>query len=276
MNPYVSSHRHIRTTNQRTQQRCGDNTWKKLDRLICQPVLFYMLGLRCPIGLLMIDYCSEGMKDDLAMALSENPVARLKLFLMLDSRPRVLDALLFSGLKDTLTHLTLCLVDTGVGEGVHDANGTAPTGLLWNNILDRMRSLLVHLKKLAHLRVIIHCGFWHVFFVPPATHLNFTHALYNCEAVDLEGFAVSLVCVLPSLQFVFITMSAWLGNGVDVSEHWQVARAWRIAEPANGKPVLEDLSEEAVAAIVREEELVLSDADKVSPQCSLQRLGGMT
>ena len=136
MNPYVSSRAHIRTTNQRTQQRRGDSAWKKLDCLICQPVLFCMLGLRCPIGLLMIDYCSEEMKDDLELALNENPVARLKLSLLLSPELQVFDALTFPTLGGMLTHLTLCLVDTRVGmDDVHNSDGMTPTGLRWNDIL---------------------------------------------------------------------------------------------------------------------------------------------
>ncbi|KAM5543489.1 hypothetical protein V8D89_002740, partial [Ganoderma adspersum] len=123
----LSSHEHIRTTNQVAQQRRGDSAWKKLDRLVCEPALFYMLGLRCHIGFLMIKDCTEEMTDDLANALRENPVPRLKLSLMLDPGLRVLDVLPSAGVGDKLTHLTLCLVDIRVNEDVHDADAMSPT-----------------------------------------------------------------------------------------------------------------------------------------------------
>ena len=135
---FLSSFEHIRSTNQESQQRRGNNTWKKLDRLVCEPTLFYMLGLRCPIGFLMIKDCTEEMTDDLAMGLRENPVPRLKLSLILDPGLRVLDVFPSAGLGDTLTHLTLCLVDIRVNEDVHDADGITPSGpLRWDDILVR-------------------------------------------------------------------------------------------------------------------------------------------
>ena len=134
---YLSSRRDIRECNQQAQQRRGDNVWKKLDRLVCEPVLFHLLGLRCPIGLLMIDRGGEEMKDDLALALRENPVARLKLSFMLDPGLTVFDSLLHAGLGGTLTHLTFCLMDTQSTHSFCDAEGMTVTGLQWDDILVR-------------------------------------------------------------------------------------------------------------------------------------------
>ncbi|KAM5543491.1 hypothetical protein V8D89_002742 [Ganoderma adspersum] len=272
-NTYLSSNNHIRECNEEAQQRRGDSVWKKLDRLVCDPVLFHLLGLRCPIGLLMIDRGTERTKDDLALALRENPVARLKLSFMLDPGFTVFDSLLYAGLGETLTHLTFCLMDTESTNSFCDAEGMTVTGLKWDDILDRMRSSLEPLQKLTHLRVIFHCNIYYQ-SSQPIKKSDFTHALGNSKT-DLEGVAASLVRLLPALQYVFLTTSAAFGNIHKVMERWQVDRAWRVAEPpsdATGEMhddrqrLLVDLADTVAATVIVEEELVLSTADEIELQ----------
>ena len=133
-----------------------------------------------------------------------------------------------------------------------------------------MRASLELLQKLSHLRVVIHCNFF-----DDAPELVTLVALRQCEAVDLEGFASSLVRMLPSLRFFFFTMSAWFGNTIDVKDRWHVVRAWHAVDsPANdtgagrwmqdGRLTLVDLTDKDAAAIIEKEELVLSDVEEVS------------
>ena len=140
---------------------------------------------------------------------------------------------------------------------------------MYDTFQDGIRASLEQLQTLSHLRVVVHCNFF-----DDAPELVTPVALRQCEAIDLEGFAVSLVRMLPSLRFFFFTMSAWFGNTVDVKDRWHVVRAWHVVDsPANdtgagqmqdGRPTLVDLTDEAAAAIIQKEELVLSDVEEVS------------
>ena len=130
-----------------------------------------------------------------------------------------------------------------------------------------MRASLEPLQKLSHLRIVVHCNFF-----DDEPELVTPIALRQCEAVDLEGFAASLVRMLPFLRFLSIAMSAWFGNTVDVKDRWHAARAWGVLESASdigarqmqdGRATLLDLTDEVAAKIVQKEELVLSDVEEV-------------
>ena len=92
----------------------------------------------------MIDQCSEYSKGDLTLALCENPVPRLKLSLMLTPGYGIFDGLFPAQFGQTLSHLTLCLVDTrrGTETRMPDIRGntTAVARLGWSDILVGGRS----------------------------------------------------------------------------------------------------------------------------------------
>ena len=98
---------------------------------------------------------------------------------------------------------------------------------------------------------------------------NFKDTLRHFKPV-VGGAAASIIRLLPSLQYVFLTTSACFGN-FDIRRQWRVARAWRVipasdavGEAQDGQPVLVNLTGEAAKTIIRKEELVLSEADGVS------------
>ena len=120
----------MRTANRRAQDRllagsgagAGVGPWTKLDRVACDALVFYVLGLRCPIRLAMLDVApgrgSAYTAHYAAAALREDPVPRLKLSLMLDDGLGAFDGLFDSpGVARALTHLTLCLVYDGAEPG---------------------------------------------------------------------------------------------------------------------------------------------------------------
>ncbi|KAI1789254.1 hypothetical protein LXA43DRAFT_1021914 [Ganoderma leucocontextum] len=133
----------IRAANQHTQESDGDGsalrTWKKLDRIVCDAAMFYVLGLRCPIRLAMI-HCGAVEKHRFAAdALRENPVPRLKLTLYHESG--MFDGFFSPELEGALTHLTLCLLysnDYGYTPphpSQSDANTAAAPPLRWDDVL---------------------------------------------------------------------------------------------------------------------------------------------
>ncbi|KAI1794294.1 hypothetical protein LXA43DRAFT_1116179 [Ganoderma leucocontextum] len=226
---------------------------KKLDQAVCGVEMFYVLGLRCPIRLVMLNRCSAHRKQYVVESLRENPVPRLKLSLRVSHALHELHGLFSPELGRTLTHLTLVLMDDqSTSERVMDADR------------DKMHmiSSLLPLDKLTHLRVVIHCN---VYDHPPKpnAHSKFMHALSR-HSLDFEEPAASLVRLLPFLQYVFLTTSAWIGDYSHNTERRHVDYAWRVAEPdtyqmQNRKPMLVDLADEVV---IRKGELVLSSSDE--------------
>ncbi len=64
-----SEYTSLREANIRAQKT---RSWKRLDKLICEATMFYVLGLRCPIRHLVIDYCGALFKEYVADTLPGN------------------------------------------------------------------------------------------------------------------------------------------------------------------------------------------------------------
>ena len=132
---------HIRTTNQHAQGSDGNSShspaWMKLNRVICGPLTFYLLGLCCPVRLVRIDRCSSHALRYATDALRENPVPRLTLSLLLGGLLQGLDELFSAELAGTLTHLTLDLVYTHEGGKGKDPGAHTIATLPWSHFLVR-------------------------------------------------------------------------------------------------------------------------------------------
>ena len=142
----------VRAANQRAQEdeqgRPSSRAWKKLDRVVCDPRMFYVLGLRCPIRHLMLDYCSPltqllDYSSPLTQwyirpALRDNPVPRLKMSFALSEGCDVLDGLFTPELASVLTHLTLVLEFANDGGPGSDADLETVAHLRWEDLLVSM------------------------------------------------------------------------------------------------------------------------------------------
>ena len=135
------THDLLRTKNQHSQERHGvtSRAWTKLDRVVCDPKLFYTLGLRCPIRHAMLHCPSASQHRYAGAALRSNPVPRLKVTL---HHPLAsLDGLFPPELDGTLTHLTLCLLyskDYPVREErrrPRERDAAAPLRFEWDDVL---------------------------------------------------------------------------------------------------------------------------------------------
>ncbi|KAM5543682.1 hypothetical protein V8D89_002933 [Ganoderma adspersum] len=283
-------HARLRTANQHAQQRDADGSspaWKKLDRIVCDAPMLYVLALRCPIRLAMLEF---GLVREhgryAADALRENPVPRLKLTTNHELGP-AFGALFSPELAGTLTHLTLCLLyknDCGL-EPPRECE------LQWETVLASLVSALQPLSKLTHLRVVIGASVyvykeasW-----PFAPWGEYAHS-FRGSAFDWEGTAAALSGAVPSLQNVFLTTGGFLSNWEEPPaedpdagglwkpyERWYITRGWRVANVnanANagsvadsgrvpgGERGLVELHEDVAGTIIRNEELVLSELDQ--------------
>ncbi|KAI1789257.1 hypothetical protein LXA43DRAFT_893227 [Ganoderma leucocontextum] len=277
---------HIRTVNQHAQENDRDGSpsgaWKKLDRIVCDAPMLYVLGLRCPIRLAMIDF---GLLNEhggyAADALRENPVPRLKLTLNHDLS--ALGELFSVELAETLTHLTLCLYSNKYGYGSSSpshADTDAAPQLRWDD--DMIFSAIRPLHGLTHLRVVIGASVYIYTdaswpFAPWGPE-EYAHS-FRGSSFDFEGTAAALAHPLPSLQHVFITTGGFLSNWDEPDpekggswkpyERWYISHGWRVAKPGadgapEGEPSLVELHDEVSETIIRKEELVLSELDEVS------------
>ena len=151
----------IRAVNQRAQEpeaggvgsRAG--VWRKLDRVECDALTFYTLGLRCPIRLAVISNVEPHTLHHTAEALRENPVSRLKLELKLepDSGLGMFAQLFAQESAENVTHLTFFLnygsVQIGGREGSFGARE-----FQWDEIRAQWGNLLVS-KLFSVLRTLI-------------------------------------------------------------------------------------------------------------------------
>ncbi|PIL30092.1 hypothetical protein GSI_07766 [Ganoderma sinense ZZ0214-1] len=285
----MGTYDHMRAINQRAQEPNGDGSparpsrpWTRLDRVICSGQMLYVLGLRCPIQLAMLDF--NGISNYAryaAVALRENPVPRLKLTLEHDFASGALDEVFSPELARTLTHLTLCLLySDSEFDREKDEDAASPRDRC-ENVLDGLVSAIRPLRNLTHLRVVLGVtGYVDEDTLGPSDEDAYS---FRASTFDFEGTAAALSRGLPSLENVFIItttglFSIWEWQWPDVAiggrfkpcERWYASRGWRVAMPGTegvpegekGKGIIVELHEDVVETIVRKEELVLSERDE--------------
>ncbi|KAM5544339.1 hypothetical protein V8D89_001999 [Ganoderma adspersum] len=275
----------VRAANQRAQAQADDpdapspspsRPWTKLDRVVCGAVPFYVLALRCPVRLAVLDardndHTPEFVRRCVAVALRDNPVPRLALSVALDEGLGVLelDGMFGPELGAALTHLVLGLDVVGPRALVPPA---VPFG--WDALLDRTLALLRPLHKLTHLHVAFHSKSYE----DAGSHAPAQRALLEELArtlhpsmFDFPGTAAALVRPLPVLQVLVLTTYGYFARDETVADMtqkaaprkvWSVSQAWRVADGSGGKALVELRDEEAERTVSREE-LGLPDAFKV-------------
>ncbi|KAM5533400.1 hypothetical protein V8D89_012950 [Ganoderma adspersum] len=275
------SYDQICSTNQVAQRSTPSRAWNKLDRVrVCDAPMLYVLGLTCPIRLVILDYPSSYTNFHCAReALRENPVPRLKLSSTFGLQVRIIDELLSPELARTLTHLTVCFVYSNGDGPWPPEEAEAFAQLQWEDFLGEFLSALQPLQKLTHLRVVIHATLCHGASWAATHSQDFIDAIHG-SAFDFDGTVAAFARPLPSLQFIALDTSGYVSrldpeqNGMGswkVSERWNVTQAYRVAaQPGaesdavqGGEPVLVALHEEVAETVIRKEELGLSETDKL-------------
>ena len=124
--------------------------WKRIDRLICDSQLLYLLALKCPIGhtyLLMGDRSyARKTRDYFVSGLRESRPVRLTLdmlYIESTSDLRFFNGIFPEELGSSLTHLAFGLQYVEPHLGFHTEFGTRQEYRLWSpfvvNICDRIR-----------------------------------------------------------------------------------------------------------------------------------------
>ena len=134
-----NSYARIRAANQRAQENNPSRAWRKLDRLgVHDAPVLYVLGLLCPIRLVVLEYPNAHTKLHYAReALRENPVPKLKLSLLLNRPLPAPDDFLSEELAHALTHLMVCLVYSNNDFSSAIVNPGAFTRVQWDDLLVR-------------------------------------------------------------------------------------------------------------------------------------------
>ena len=135
-----------------------------------------------------------------------------------------------------------------------------------------MPALQHSLHSLTHLRLVFHCeALSHAdsdFILKDALLAGLRPASFDFAAV-----ASAIVDEIPSLQYCFLTVGAWIGKGCPhlLVERWCESRAWRIAlredaeDPGGtGRRELVELHKDVAETIIREEDLGVSMDEAVS------------
>ncbi|PIL30084.1 hypothetical protein GSI_07661 [Ganoderma sinense ZZ0214-1] len=228
------------------------------------------------------------------------PRPRLKLTLRY--RRDMFDGVFTPELAARLSRLTLCLVcHDDDSDGEDDTADVAQLlwGGFLNTLISALRPLhnLTHLRLVVHCKLVKRPA-GSATSLPYSHSESFVDTVRG-PAFDFAGTADALVRTLPSLQYVFLTTCGSLvDRGENKSnsgrpslrehERWNVGRAWRVANADLGQPQgtrkstttlprtdgirdededpprgrLVELHSDVSDTIIRNEELVLSDADE--------------
>lgn len=153
-------------------------------------------------------------------------------------------------------------------------------------------SALQPLHNLTHLRVVVGANVY-VYKEASWPRGEYAHS-FRESAFDWEGTAAALSGAVPSLQNVFLTTGGFLANWEEPPaedpdaggrwkpyERWYITRGWRVAKTKSGSVTdsgrvpdesargLVELHEDVAGTIIRNEELVLSELDRVSIRSDL-------
>ncbi|KAM5546097.1 hypothetical protein V8D89_000223 [Ganoderma adspersum] len=296
--------RRAREENGATQE--GLRCWTHLERLICDVETLFVLNLRCPIGLTIVHGCRADDADSVARrylveSLRDHPPTHLNLQVAANwnggfDEPS-LDGMISPEAAATLTHLTLCVKYT------YDACSDpmvrfilpASVEMRWNNLWrNTLFPVIEPLRALTHFRLVFHCDAREA-EVParPIAEEPLVEDLRPTSRFGRFNFAtvVSMIAdALPSLQYCFVTNSAWavetkLVYAYSVVERWRESHAWWVAHAPTGsndvdnrKPgattavdtasgtrrELVELPDSIAETIIEEEDLVLSTEEKAS------------
>ena len=238
-----------REENGKAQER---RRWTRLERLICDVDTFFVLNLRCPIGLTIVHHCAAEAssvlrRQYLVESLRENPPTHLNIQLAMWYGPdkHALDGAIPPEAAATLTHLTLCV------KYVYD-NGLDPTSdshyadTRWDDLWrDAILPVIEPLRALTHFRLVFHCKAQEAEnCVRPIKEEPIVGDLRPSSdggRFDFTAVASAIADVLPSLRYCFLTNSVYVPKGsgswaFTVGEQWCVSRAWRVGRAPTGTP----------------------------------------
>ncbi|PIL32536.1 hypothetical protein GSI_05239 [Ganoderma sinense ZZ0214-1] len=275
---------------QRQLQQGGRRGWQRLKRLVCDVETLFVLNLGCPIGLTIVESCEPDPDSEMG-----GRVVRVGGALARRDDPPEAAA--------TLTHLTLCVkyeyqVDSTPEAGSEEAPTPSYPGS-WDDVWrDTLLPALEPLHALTHFRLVFHCEVWWKSHnaspsQPPARTISNDPFLASLRPTssqfDFAAVGSAIAHAVPSLQYCFLTSSAWVAETkvvgtFSIPDRWRESRAWRVARcapnisprvdkaelhevtksdsiDAGGKrrePELVSLHDDVAETIIEREDLVLS------------------
>ncbi|KAI0631128.1 hypothetical protein C8Q77DRAFT_1061934 [Trametes polyzona] len=191
-------------------------TWRKLDRVVGELYLLYMLAIECPIHHLLVDDISPRNMTQLTEVLCTSPPARLTLTMRLNFG-NVLSAGLFpEAVVPKLSHLAILLTYTS--DRFEDTAPAVQT-FRWSDLLASIISSIGKLE-LTHFRLYIHYSINMDEYDPSDTYYTgaFPPEPFVTDLIRLrhEEASAALMAAIPSLQCVFITVR---GDMYNLSRH---------------------------------------------------------
>ncbi|PIL28830.1 hypothetical protein GSI_08875 [Ganoderma sinense ZZ0214-1] len=253
--------------------------WTRLKRLVCDVETLFVLSLRCPIGLTMIQECPAD---------ADSLERRWNGGLLEPS----LGGMIPPEAAATLTHLTL-FVEYAYEACPRPASRYIPPASAdtrWSDLWrDTLLPAIEHLHALTHFRLAFHC-FAREAEEPgrPISEEPLVEDLRPLSGFDFNSVASTIADALPSLQYCFLTNSARvvetkLVYANNLVERWCESRAWRImphapfgdsgiddpeaVAPADARATqreLLELQDDVAETIIEMEDLDLSMEEKAS------------
>ena len=199
------------------------------------------------------------------------------------------------GTAATLMHLTLCVKYQYDGISLH-ATLPAPPETRWDDLWrHKLLPVLEPLHALTHFRLVFHCHAREA--EEPARPIaeepfvGDLRPIFRSGRFDFTTFASAIADALPSLQYCFVTNSAWayetkLICTINIVEWWCESRVWRVAyTPTAGGDIhhlgpagvaaavsmvnglrreLVQLEDDVAEAMIQREDLILSMEEKAS------------
>ncbi|KAI0760245.1 hypothetical protein C8Q74DRAFT_212643 [Fomes fomentarius] len=212
-----SEYTSLREGNIRAQKT---RSWERLDKLVCEATMFYVLGLRCPIHHLVIDYCGALVKQYVADTLEDNPPRQLTLHITLWHGIDVFVGLFQRGTASTLTRLTL---NIEFANSLNDADQATVEDLEWTCFVDRISSCLCPLRRLTHLRILVHCQCDSDPTYPAPYSESFVDSVRN---FDFEGTVARLASAMPSLSVIILTSTGIMQDRDEGDRYWITKQEW--------------------------------------------------
>ncbi|TBU48282.1 hypothetical protein BD309DRAFT_950064 [Dichomitus squalens] len=256
---------------QRNMETQKTRTWPRLDRLVCDARMAYILALRCPIRLMTIDTTNvfDGRRY-LAESLRYNAPQQLHFSLELNDGLALLDWLFPPEAAVKLTRLVMFFNHqiSRRPQTLHRAS------FQWQELLGRLIVSIKHLR-LTHLRLVV-C--YHVFqSMSKRTQPNMgvdEDFVNTARESDLLPAATAFLEAMPSLEYIFLTTCGRtyvpVGRRWEERHKWLSSKAWRVAGRHEGPDVpsaatgmLVELSSEAAEVIIDREEFQLSLREEV-------------
>ncbi|KAM5538325.1 hypothetical protein V8D89_007927 [Ganoderma adspersum] len=266
---------------ERSKDAQKHHAWSKLDRLVCDAAIAYLLALQCPIRRMDIEVFPPHGNMYLADFLRHNSPPKLHVSLSLAAGfSTVLDGLFPIETAEKLTHL---VVFADLRTRYRCGARRKANNVHWDRFAGRLIGSIKHLRRLTHLRIVFHSAVYLSAWDPlPDEDLK-----KIAHRIDLLPAAARFVDAMPpTLEYLFLTTCGHTyiiphtyrcpAFRQQTLDRWFSSQAWQIVHDKefedhhlldSGLGSCAELTGEAEERILDREELHLSHHEEVR-ECS--------